>query len=217
MSSNTPYKMTLEEYRAFEETSEIRHEFHNGIVWEVDDPRRFPPRVPVRTATVAEYLTGEHSSNRRHEYLHGDVFLMSEPSPQHELVLGKVAMLVSAQLKGTCFQSYVRPRVAVGSTFITYPDMAIFDGEPSNHPLVIIDVLDAGNPEDECYITRLDYHATVESFREYLTVYSNQALVTQRVRGDDGGWWLRDHRGLDATLRLATAPVSLNLSDVFQS
>lgn len=99
---------------------------HNGIVWEVDDPRRFPPRIPVRTATVEEYLASERSSNHRHEYLRGEVFLMGEPSPEHEAVLNNVAALITAQLAETRFQSRVRPHVAVGSTFITYPDMAIF-------------------------------------------------------------------------------------------
>lgn len=209
MQPATPYRMTVAEYLELERNSEIRHEYHDGLVWEVDDPRRFPPRVPVRRATVAEYLAGERDSMGRHEFLNGGVFALPEPPAQHEQVLNAVATACREQLAGTGFACRVRPRVVTGTDgLITYPDLAIFDGEPRSflsdmfsdpetvsNPVLVVDVLTSDRYDQE-YIRRFDRYAVAESFREFVTIDLDDFLITQRWRRN-GSWWLKDHRAPD--------------------
>jgi hypothetical protein len=137
--------MTVEEYLAFDRASgEIRYEYHDGLVWEVDDPRRFPPRGPARRATAAEYFAGERKGIR-HEYIRGEVFRLAETSPEHDRVLTNVVAAVERQLADTPFRTMVRPRIDFDG-MITYPDLAIFpeqlvpsplDAETWSNPLAI--------------------------------------------------------------------------------
>jgi Uma2 family endonuclease len=59
-------------------------------------------------------------------------------------------------------------------------------------------------------------YKTIPGLREYLLIDSEQAQVTQWVRGDDEQWTQRDYRGLEGDVELASLPVRLPLARIYR-
>ena len=80
-----PHKFTVEEYLAFEERSEFKHEFIDGVIYDWGDP---DPNAPVHPDyvpgypmphlfTVEEYLAFEAESEAKHEFIDGVIYDMT--------------------------------------------------------------------------------------------------------------------------------------------
>ena len=54
------------------------------------------------------------------------------------------------------------------------------------------------------------------SLEEYINVHQESPYVEHRTRQTDGSWLLRDLRGLDATLRLASVPVEIAFMALYE-
>ncbi len=154
-----------------------------------------------RVWTAAEYLIWERSSPEKHGFYRGEVFAMAGASRAHNLIaLNLAAMLRNALLDRPCeaYPSDLRVRVAATGLY-TYPDATalcsppIFEDDAADtltNPELIVEIL---SPTTEAYDRgeKFEQYRSIPSFREYLLVAQDKALVEHFVRQEDGTWNLR--------------------------
>jgi Uma2 family endonuclease len=176
----------------------------------------------VSKLTEEQYLAIERAADFKSDFLDGVMYAMSGGSPLHaRLAIGIQAELRAALRGGPCEVYNSDLRVRVSSRMYTYPDASVVCGKLSLaddekdvllNPVVIFEVL---SPSTEGYDRGLKFqhYRTIPSLREYVLVEQDKIQVEQYIRQDDGTWMLRDHRGLDAELKMdsigATLPLRL--------
>jgi Uma2 family endonuclease len=82
------------------------------------------------------------------------------------------------------------------------------------NPTVIFEVL---SPSTELYDRgpKFQLYRSIPSLREYILVDQNQVQIEQYIYQDASTWTLRDHRGLDAELKMDSLGVSLPLRLIY--
>ena len=176
--------------------------------------------------TVAEYLARERTAAFKSEYYRGETFAMAGASREHNRVKENVAGEVFNRLKGSPCESYSSDqRVKVSATGLyTYPDVAIvcgraeFDPEDRDtlvNPLAIVEVL---SPPTETYDrgAKFRQYQQLPSFKEYVLVSQDEAVVERFVRQPDDTWVLTVLTGLTGELTFATVPVKIPLADIYR-
>ena len=89
-----PHIFSVPEYFAFEERSEFKHEYIDGVIYDWGDPdptadgcdQRFrpDPRFPHRHCfTPEEYLAFEAESEFKHEYIDGVIYDLPAATDSH--------------------------------------------------------------------------------------------------------------------------------------
>jgi Uma2 family endonuclease len=86
-----PHKFTVEEYLAFEERSEFKHEFIDGVIYDWGDPLPedpvhpdYVPGYPMpHLFTVEEYLVFEAESEAKHDFIDGIIYEMTSGTSKH--------------------------------------------------------------------------------------------------------------------------------------
>lgn len=191
------------------------------------------PQPDRPTSAIDEYLARERTAEYKSEFLDGVTYPlhrdaawnMAGASRAHNRVNENLSGELHARLKGTSCQSFSRDlRVRVGPTGPSYyPDLVVVCGEPEYaeadpdalvNPLVIVEVLsDSTAGYDRQYKFR--QYGRLPSFREYVLVAQDAAVVERLVRRDDGTWASARAEGLAAELAFETIPVRVPLSDIY--
>ncbi|MCY3865372.1 MAG: Uma2 family endonuclease, partial [Chloroflexi bacterium] len=100
-----PHKFTVEEYFAFEERSEFKHEYIDGVIYDWGDPDPndpvhpdYVPGYPMpHLFTVEEYLAFENESEFKHEFIDGIIYEMTGGTLYHSRI--KVNMTFALELR----------------------------------------------------------------------------------------------------------------------
>ena len=178
-----------------------------------------------RTFTAEEYLTIEREADCKSEFLEGDIYAMSGASPIHNLISFNLNGIVFSQLRGTpCFGLSNDMKIRVGEQGLyAYPYMTIVCGEMQFrdakqdvllNPVVIAEVL---SPSTEQYdrTTKFDYYEQLESLQDYVLISQDTPRIEHFLRGGNGVWMQKIAVGLDASIALSGAAVTLTLADVY--
>lgn len=200
MSANPKHRWTVEEYLAFERTSEVKHEFIDGEVFDMCGTRvDYPPVIP------------------------SDIPVIEMPARHNQIAANALASLHTALLEHPCIVYASDQRVRVRRQVVTYADISIVcgvqqleDNDTLLNPTVIVEVL---SPSTENYDRgkKFEAYRRLESLREYVLIAQDRPYIERYVRGDDGSsWTLTDARGLDAEMPLMAVPALLRLADVYR-
>ena len=172
-----------------------------------------------------EYLHGELCSEIRHEYVAGNVYAMSGGTLNHQRIAGNFLYLAKGQLAGRpCFPTgsdfKLRVPLDQGEEAFYYPDgMIICVPVPGNalftdSPSVILEVLSPNTRRND-EVQKLRDYLTIPSLATYILAETDSPFLTLHRR-DDKGFRRETLAGLDATLDLQEAGISIPIAELYQ-
>lgn len=177
--------------------------------------------------TAAEYLAMEETAEFKSEFVNGEIFAMAGASLSHNRVSKNLLMEIESRLKnGRCEAFASDQRVSISATgMYAYPDITIACGplqtdpnSPSTitNPTVVIEVL---SPSTENYDRGLKFRQYQQSptLREYVLVFQDETRIERYNRKADNIWEMRIFQGLSAVLELESAPIRIELVDVYRN
>jgi Uma2 family endonuclease len=181
-------RMTVEEYLAFEETSEVKHEYHDGLVVEVLDNLG---------------ASAEHAG-----------VTMNLGAALHAALKGGPCRVYSADLKIWVHRRrrYLYPDLSVICGKPTAPPEAT--KHAADNPKVLVEVLSPSSASFDRGGTFRMYKY-VDSLEEYVIVEQNEPAIDVFRRQPDGTWVTTEYSGLDAELELRSLGVRVKLTDVY--
>jgi len=179
---------------------------------------------PVTKLTEEEYLALDRAAEFKSEFFDGEMFAMSGVSMRHARLQQNISAGLDALVRARGCEVFGSDfRVRVSPRMYAYPDIAIVCGLPHLgderqdillNPVIVFEIL---SPSTEKYDRGLKFqnYRTIESLKEYILVNQDQILVEQYTHQADNTWTLRDHKGLDEPLNLASVGVSIPLQRIY--
>lgn len=226
-----PHLFTVEEYLAFEEKSELKHEFIDGVIYDWCDPDPDSPVHPdyvpgspmPHLFTVAEYLAFEAESEFRHEFIDGVIYDMTGGTLHHSRIKMNIIRMLPSRLDASSYEllnSDMCVRINEGQ--YVYPDLSVVFDEAQLtdddmtllNPILAVEVT---SPSSLVYDrrTKLDYYRALSSLQAYLIVDQHQMLVELHTR-EENGWLWRMFSDLDDVIPLPMLGCGLALSQVYR-
>jgi Uma2 family endonuclease len=176
--------------------------------------------------TLAEYLELENSSGALHEYFGGRVFEIEAASVAHQVIVSNFFLAAAAAARSEGCRVFTQGlRVVTGASGLyTYPDLvltcgaiATLPGDPNgvSNPAAIVEVL-SRTTRDYDRGTKFELYRSIPSLREYVAVHQGAPFIEHSVRTNDSVWQVRDIRGLDASLALASLGLIVPMRDLYE-
>jgi Uma2 family endonuclease len=191
-------RMTIEEYLRLEETSEVKHEFHDGHVLEA---------------------TEEAIGLRHNRATAGGVVI-------HGRLTRNLTVALAGRVKPPCeaFDSNMRVAVDDAGRFV-YPDATVVCGNVEFHrldhkrttiinPRVICEVL-SDSTESYDRGEKFERYRQIESLEEYLLLAQDRPAVEGYLRQPDGSWNLLAWQGMEAIARLRCLKLELPIAELY--
>ena len=200
------HKFTVEEYLAFEERSEFKHEFIDGVIYDWGDP---DPNAPVHPDyvpgypmphlfTVEEYLAFENESEFKHDYIDGIIYDMTGGTSNHSEIKVNLTYALGSRLRESgCWMRDSDMLVRISETRHVYPDLSVVCGEALLaedetvllNPVAVFEVLSPTTVGYDRH-TKLDYYRGLPSMEAYVIVDQHAYLVEIYTRSENGWHWL---------------------------
>ena len=181
--------------------------------------------ITVKHYTVEEYFDLERTRDGKSEYYRGEIFAMSGGSEAHSLIGANCIRELGNALKSRPCRVYTSDmRVKCPTGLYTYPDASIVCGKPELlgnrydtllNPLVIFEVL---SESTEAYDRgkKFEHYASIPSLRDYVLIPQDRAIIQRFSRESDvAPWMVTIVNGLEATLELPSAEVSVLLREIY--
>jgi Uma2 family endonuclease len=179
-------RMTLAEYLRRGETSEIKHEFHDGEVLAMSGGTYNHARV----ATNLVIALGPRLRGSPCEVLDSNMRVATQATRR----------FVYPEATIVCGGPVFHPEDPKRTTII--------------NPRVIFEVL-SESTEAYDRGEKFAHYQRMESLEEYLLISQDRALVEGFLRQADGSWNLLSWRGLDAVARVRCLEIQLPLSELY--
>jgi Uma2 family endonuclease len=174
---------------------------------------------PGRTS-IAEFEKLLAASDQKLELLEGEVVAFAGGSVAHGMLCSRLHIAISAATKPPCqvFTSDVAVRLAERGTYV-FPDVSRtcerLDANAMHitAPDLVVEVI---SPESKARDRgeKLDAYQNISSVMEYLLVDSRRVWVCV-FRRMAGGFWTETTYGIDETVELRTAGVTITVADLY--
>lgn len=227
-----PHSFTVEEYLAFEETSEFKHEFIDGVIYDCGDPDPgapvHPDFVPGRPMphlfTVDEYLAFEAESEFKHEFIDGIIYDMTGGTFNHSRIKVNVIRALLPQLDDTLFEILNSDMsVRVGAGRYVYPDLSVVRGQPQLedydttllNPVLAVEVTSPAS-FDYDRVEKRAFYSAIASLRAYLIIDQHRVHVEMYTRHEDGWLW-QAFDSMEDIARLQVLGCDLALSAIYRA
>ena len=181
-----PHQFTVAEYFAFEDRSEFKHEFIDGVIYDWGD---IDPKAPVHPDyvpgyamphlfTVDEYLAFEAESEDRHEFVDGLIYDLPSGACKRGQLIANIKDWIDSRIRGpVCSLRIGDQRVKIREGVYVYPDLCQVFGEAQYadkgtsllNPLLVVEAASRSSAEYD-RDTRLAYYQTLSSLRVYIMV-----------------------------------------------
>jgi Uma2 family endonuclease len=189
--------------------------------WAGDDAMQ----TAIHYYTREEYLTLEATSQEKHEFYHGEIFAMAGGTFNHAEISGNVYSTLRTKLRNQpCRPTNSDMRIGTPSGLMTYPDVAIFCGQPELidnqrtllNPVVIIEVL---SPSTRGYDQgdKFRLYRSIATFRAYLLIDSECVHLQQFHRSAAHEWILHEYTDLTEIIYLCSIDESLSLAEIYEN
>lgn len=226
-----PHRFTVEEYFAFEEASEFKHEYIDGVIYDWGDP---DPDAPVHPDyvpgypmphlfTVEEYLAFEAQSEFKHEYIDGVIYDMTGGTFKHSRVKVRMTFALELRLQGSVYTVCNSDMsVRVGASRYVYPDVSIVQGQPELedddttllNPILTAEVL-SPTTEDYDRSTKLRYYQALPSLQCCLIVEQFDMQVDAYTRANEC-WRHQRYDSSDDIIPLPLLDCQLPLAEIYR-
>ena len=226
-----PHLFTVEEYFAFEERSEFKHEFIDGVIYDWGD---IDPGAPVHPDyvpgwpmphlfTVEEYLAFEADSEFKHEFIDGIIYDMTGGTSNHSEIAVNIIVAIDTRIRASnCSLRTGDMRIKIREGIYTYPDVSAVCGEgeyEDSHttllnPVLAVEVL---SPPTANYdrSTKLLYYQSLPSLRGCLIVDQYGVQVDAFTRAN-GSWLHLSYVSLNAVIPLDMLGCQLPLAEIYR-
>ena len=226
-----PHLFTAEEYLAFEERSEFKHEFIDGVIYDWGDPDPndpihpdYVPGYPMpHLFTVEEYLAFEAESELKHEFIDGVIYDMTGGSFNHSRIKVRLTVALELQLLGsnyTVCNSDMRVEISAGRH--VYPDVSVVRGQPELedgdttllNPILAVEVL---SPTTANYdrSTKLRLYQSLPSLYGCLIVDQYGVQIDAYARVDES-WLHQAYYSINDVIPLEMIGCELPLAEVYR-
>ncbi len=176
--------------------------------------------------TPEQYLQQEDLAEFRSEYWNGEIVAMSGGTPRHNQIIRNLVRRVGNQLDGSpcnLFLGDTRVRVRECNTYF-YPDAFIVCGQPQyeegasemvRNPTVVFEVL-SSSTEAVDRGSKFACYRSLSSLQLYILIQQDAPIVEVYARQPDDTWLLTVLKGMETTLRLDLAGVTLPFGEIYQ-
>ena len=175
--------------------------------------------LPLPRMTLQQYLEREDRSEVRHEFFAGEVFEMEAASFRHQRITARFSAATAATLEAMGCELHTHgTRIATSKDGLyTYPELIILCGQPKfldadpntlANPKAIVEIL-SPSTKDYDRGTKFQLYRGLASLEEYINIHQDSPYIEHHFKQPDGTWAIRDLRGLDATLRLASLDIEI--------
>ena len=178
-------------------------------------------RKPLQRMTVSEYLEFEKASDIRHEYLDGEIYAMSGSSRRHNRISLNCAGDLRTRLRGsTCEVFAIDVKVHIDELRVFYYPDVIVTCDPDDRDDYLVTapdlVVEVESPTTSAIDRRekLMSYRKLQSLREYLLL-SQDSVVADLFRREDGGDWTHVQLEGDQELRLESVNITTRLSNLY--
>ncbi|MDS3861008.1 Uma2 family endonuclease [Thermosynechococcaceae cyanobacterium BACA0444] len=172
------------------------------------------------------YLALEETARERHEYIDGEIRLMPGGTRNHCKLGIWLCVLLTLAIDSQPYEVYngdMRLWIPQRNAY-TYPDLTIVpqpsETQPGRDDVVINPVLIAEvlSKSTQAYDRgeKFAIYKAIPTLQEYLLIDQYQVEVWQFIKQPDGQWQEIILSGLDATLTLTFANVTIQLADLYQ-
>jgi Uma2 family endonuclease len=219
---------TVEEYLAFEDASQEKHEFHDGTIITLHGDDEYvllhSGRKVIRTgATMEEYVAFENASEERHEFHNGDIIAMPGNTSHHERLVYKILRTLGNQLpdeKYAVFPSNLKIMIPTYHRFI-YPDITIVRGVDEYNdaeqrellnPTAIIEILSPSTAHRDL-TDKFEYYRSIPSLEE-VAFFAQDRINAELFRKNAQGRWEIveiEH----SIVELASVQANISLAEIY--
>ena len=187
---------TIEAYLAFEREAEERHEYLDGVIYD---------------------MAGESPE-------HGDIStnLIGELRNQLRDKPCRVRAKDTKVLSGSPLLAQLRKSK---KGLFSYPDVVVICGEPQYldgkrdvllNPQVLIEILSDTTELKDRSEKFIRYRQSLPSLTDYILVSQHRPLIEHFIRQADGNWLLVVLEGLDASLTIASIGCAIALAEIYR-
>lgn len=175
--------------------------------------------------TLEEYFEFDKNAEGNFEYFDGEIFEMSGVSVKHATIEMNLAEIINPQArKKGCraFPANLRIKVPILPTY-RYPDLSTVCGKAEfvevsglqclANPNLIVEVL-SDSTEKYDRGEKFREYKSIESFREYLLISSNDKNVTLYLKHNDR-FWLQSDYTAGETFHLDTLYLDVNVDELY--
>ena len=183
-------------------------------------------RVP-RTFSADEYLLVERNAAYKSELIGGTIYAMAGASENHITINLNIGAMAHGQLRGShcrAFGNDMKVRTTPEGLF-AYPDLSIVCGQRRFHdsardvltnPVALFEILS----DSTALFDRGDkflMYQDLESLRDFILISQKEPRIEHYVLQESGLWLPILAVGLEASVTLSSAPVTLPLSEVYEN
>jgi Uma2 family endonuclease len=184
---------TPEEYLAFEEEADEKHEWWDGEV--IAMPGNSKEHVTINANVIGELHT--RLKGTPCGVVTSDLRVRTPTFRSHRGQRG--------------LYTYPDATVFCGEAEL---DHEVKGSDTLKNPKLLIEIL-SPSTESNDRGGKFERYQTIESFREYVLVSQSEPHIQVFLRQDDGAWKISWYRGLDAVARFDSINVDLPLVDVY--
>ncbi len=227
-----PHQFTVEEYLAFEERSEFKHEFIDGVIYDWGDPYPnapvhpdFVPGFPMpHLFTVEEYLAFEADSEFKHEFIDGIIYDMTGGTFYHSRIKVNITVEFEIQLRNSDYAVCNSDMcVKVDESRYVYPDVSVVRGQPQLedndttllNPILAVEVTSPASLDYD-RVEKRAFYSAIASLRAYLVVDQHRVHVELFTRCEDGWLW-QTFDSMEDIARLQDLGCDLALAAIYRA
>ncbi len=176
--------------------------------------------------TQQEYLAIERKAEGKSEYFNGKVFAMGGASRGHNLISGNLFAFLHTRLKAKGCRPYANDmRVHIpGTTFYTYPDIAVVCGKEEFldnefdtllNPVFLVEVLSPSTADYDIGRKFMRYRS-VPSLKEYWTVSSYEYRLQKFLKNEkDTSWMLTETVDVNSEVLISSLNLVVPLTEIY--
>jgi Uma2 family endonuclease len=177
----------------------------------------------LKRMSVDEFLRWEDGTDTRYELVDGVVVAMAPPARSHRILAARLAGVLEAALRGR------RPCAAENEAGVARPDRADLcfvadiavscdparrDEQLIPNPILIVEILSSGTNAFDRNVKVPEYRQ-IPSVQEILLLDSATAFA-EILRRDGERWITEIVQGTEATLSLASVPLTVAMSELYE-
>ena len=177
----------------------------------------------IKYFTREQYFMLEDFIEEKHEFYQGDIFAISGGTFNHAAIGANIVTTFKIKLRGKCCQpTNSDMRIETPTGLITYPDAAVFCGQPELtenkccllNPVVIVEVLTPSTrPHDEN--GKFALYRAITTFQDYLLIDSEKVFIQHFHKINHNEWILRDYFKLNEAIYLGSIQETIHLHEIY--
>jgi Uma2 family endonuclease len=184
------------------------------------------PSQQFKKSSMDEYLTNERKTGARNEFFNGKVVGRSGSNRWHNLIVSNIAVGAGSRLHGHKSEMYISGmRVKLTNNCISYPDIAIVNGEPSFadgnqdlllNPTVLIEIV-SNEMHSAAKTTKIENYLAMQSIRECLLIKEDEMRIEHFAKQNAKQWIYKIYNERDDVVTLESIGTKISLQEIYSN